>query len=610
MISPKRALEIVNDCKVIAYDVETSGLDRNAFVCGYVITGDGDSVYVPVRHVGGGNIVDYLSFELSLRDGFRERGRKGLRTVGHNIAFDLRMSRRHGIKLYSPLEDTMINEGLIYDVAPSYSLDACAERRGVTPKLGHDLYAEMARRFGGIPDRKQMGNFYKMPGDHPLVVDYSVGDGVSTLELWAAQQPLLDTEFEERSLRAVHELECALIPYIDKMNEIGLRIDQDYAERILKQLEQEIDEASSYFPRGFNVSSGPEVQQLFDSLGITNYPRTSPTTRFPNGSPSFREKWLETNEHGQAILRVRRLRKARDSFIVPLINTHFVDGRVYPQLNQSKSDDYGAIGGRLSCSDPNLQAFPKRNKEVGRIVRPLVIPDKDMLLEEDDLEQQEPRLFGHYSEDENILAGYRSKPPIDIHSNTQKLLGIPIRDDAKRLAMGMLTGLGYEGLAGHIGKDLEEATSLHKQFLEDAFPGIRQFQIDAKATAKARGYVRTLLGRIANLPDKRFAYRAISRIIQGSGADIAKRALLWICQFAEAEGNIQILMTIHDSFIHQSTPDANVRELRRIIESVAPSFDLLLPIPVETAGRAKNWADASYGSPHNLDPYKGSLANV
>lgn len=596
MIKPSRALSLLKEAKVVSYDVETTGLSSEARACGYVIAGEGEACYVPVRHGGGGNIPDPESFEKELASAFMTRGILGLLTVGHNIAFDMKMSRRHGVRLYAPLEDTMINEGLINDIAGAYSLEACALRYGVTPKSGAELYKLLASRFGGLPDRKQMGNFWRLAGDEPEVIEYACGDGITTLELWKAQQKELDTVYGPEdigSLRRVHKLECDLIPHIDRIVARGLRVDEVYANQVMEQIDGEITEASSVFPIGFNVNSSNDCEALFKAAGITDYERT------PTGKASFREKWLERYEQGRAILKVRQLRKARDSFVTPLIDTHNVGGRVYPILNQSKSDEYGAIGGRLSCTDPNMQAFPKRNKTVGQLVRRLIIPDDGMLLEEDDFSQQEPRLFGHYSDDPHIKAGYLADPPINVHKNTQMLLSIKDYSAAKRLAMGMLTGLSIKGLAKHLDTDEDTASRYWHGFL-GVFPKVGKFQRDAKHSMLNRKYVRTLLGRKCNLTEERAAYKAVSRIIQGSGADITKTALLRVCQFAEAEGNINILMSIHDSFIHQSTPDANVAELRRILEDTATSMGVTIPIPIETEGRAKDWAAASYGSPENL----------
>ena len=583
MIDPDRALKLIREAPIIAYDVETSGLTEKDFVCGYVVTDSGASLYVPVRHEGGGNIPLAAEWEQEAAHSFRERTRRGYLTVGHNLAFDLRFSSKHGIVIDGPLEDTMINEGLIDDIAASYSLESCCERNRVTGKLGADLYRHLAAKFGGLPDRKQMANYWRLSGDDPIGVDYACGDGISTLELALAQHSMI----EELGLSRVHKLECELIPHLARIRSRGVKIDSKYGEQVFKLLDLQIAEARKVLSPGFAVRSPNEIESAYRKAGIDNFDRT------PTGKPSFTESWLQTNEMGQAIIKVRQLEKARDSFIVPLVETHNVKGYVHPSLNQSKSDDYGAIGGRLSCSDPNLQAYPKRNRDVGRIVRPLVIPEDGMLIAEDDFVQQEPRLFAHYSEDANLLGGYLSNPPIDVHTMAANLTGWP-RDQAKRIGLGIFTGLGYNGLALKMGWPLDEATAAHKKFLDEAFPGVREFQKLAKYVMLHEGSVRTLLGRIAHKQADNLAYKAVSRIIQGSGADHMKLSLLRACQFAEANPSIQILLTIHDSFLHQFEPDAPIEELRRVIESTAQELELLLPIPVER-GIGKNGAEASYG---------------
>jgi DNA polymerase-1 len=281
------------------------------------------------------------------------------------------------------------------------------------------------------------------------------------------------------------------------------------------------------------------------------------------------------------------------SFITPLIDTHNQNGRVHPLLNQSKGDESGVIGGRLSCQDPNMQAFPKRNKVVGKVVRQLIIPDFGELSEAD-FKQQEPRLFAHFSEDRNLLAAYLADPPLDIHDVSSSILSLP-RDVSKRLGLGILTGMGYQALADHMGWTFDEAKRAHNTFLGDAFPGIKDFQTDAKKTMISRGYVRTLLGRRCTVDDNRYAYKAVSRIIQGSGADHTKTALLIACEYCESESdNIDLLMTIHDSFISQHTDRKYRDELSALLANVATKMGVMIPIPVEV-GTGSNWSEASYG---------------
>ena len=117
VINPQLALDLVR-ChpKPIAFDTETTGLTVNDKICGYVVTNEEYSIYVPVRHEGGGNIPNVEEFERELNSAFASRSRLSFRTVGHNLGFDLRICLRHGVTLAGPLEDTMINEAIISDV--------------------------------------------------------------------------------------------------------------------------------------------------------------------------------------------------------------------------------------------------------------------------------------------------------------------------------------------------------------------------------------------------------------------------------------------------------------------------------------------------------------
>jgi DNA polymerase-1 len=575
----------------MAYDTETTGLTVTDKICGYVITNMDYSIYVPVRHEAGGNIPNVEEFETALAAAFRDRSRFGFRTVGHGIGFDLRIGLRHGIVVGGPIEDTMINEAIISDVVHGHGLEECAIRHGVTPKKGYELYAELARRFGGLPERKQMKNYWRLEGDLPVAVDYATGDGVSTLELWAKQQPILDGD----DLRRSWKLECDLIPYVARIHNRGMKIDAEYTERVTHDVNAAIEEASKVFIPGFNARSPKSVEQLYRLNGYQDGQFAKTT----NGAFSFTEKWLETNEIGGKILAVRRLEKARDSFIAPLIVTHNVNGRVHPILNQSKSDDYGVAGVRFSCSEPNLQAFPKRNIDVGRVVRRLVIPDEGFVIEEADAKQQEPRLFTHYSGDTALVEGYRSGT-MDIHDRASQVLGLD-REVAKRLGMGMLTMMSPPTLAGHMRWDLDRARAAHRAFLQDAFPAIKTFQDTAVSVFKRRGYVKTILGRRAYLDDPRFAYRAVSRIIQNVGGEHLKLCLLRSCQYEDAYPEVQVLLTIHDSLLWQRQEDHDISELMRSIENVANELEIIVPIPFGL-GSGKDWARASYGD--KLDKYE------
>lgn len=609
VIDPDLAIQIIEeDRREIAYDTETSGLTVTDFICGYVVTSWEYSIYIPVRHEGGGNIPDVEAFESRLAKAFKTRSRLGYRTVGHNLGFDLRSSLRHGVVLGSPLEDTMINEALIDDTTIGYGLDDTSERRKVTVKKGDELYAAIAAKFGGLATRKQMENFWRMPGDHPLVLDYATGDGVSTLEVWRAQQPLLD----ELEVRKPWKLECDLLPYLARMHNRGLKVDMNYGSSALKKIAESIEAAKRKFPPGFNSMAPTQVEALYRKAGYSDehFARTAPTAKKPNGQISFTAKWLETNPIGQDILSVRKLEKARDSFITPLYDTNNVNGRVYPVLNQSKSDEYGVAGARLSCSVPNLQAYPKRDHAVGEIVRPLIIPDDGMLIEEADAMQQEPRFFTHYSGDPALIEGYTTGT-LDIHQRASDVLHMD-REYAKRLGLGILTMMSAKTLAMHMNYTENEGKRDKALYLDDAFPLIRDFQNTAIRVYKSRGYVKSILGRRAWCRDVRFGYQAVSRIIQNSGGDHMKTVLLRINQYEDVfPDKVQALLSIHDSGIWQRDPGHDPRELIKIMENVPheDDFKVIVPIPFEL-GSGKHWGEASYGKKlKDKKGWVGSLAS-
>ena len=589
-INPDLALRLVREAPLIAFDTETSGLTIRDKVVGYVVTSAEASTYVPVLHEAGGNLPDPHAYERDLRMAFEDRGRSGYRTVGHNLGFDLRMAGRANIRLSGHLEDTMINEALIDDTTVGYGLDACCQRHRVEAKKGDALYVTLAEAFGGLPDRKQMSNFWRLPGDHPDVVDYATGDGWSTLALCEAQQHYLDVE----DLRRVWALECRLLRHVAEMHLTGLKVDMAYADELLHDgglMGTAISEAQGKFAPGFNVYSPKQVEALYRLNGYTD----QDFRRTKTGKPSFTSYFLEDNEIGQAIMAVRKLCKARDVYVGNIAHEFNLDGRCHPVLNQSRNDEYGVAGARFSCSEPNLQSTPKRDEAIGRLVRRMIIADEGYELFEADAKQQEPRLFAYFSGDERLLEGYRTGT-IDIHDIAAAGLGID-RPHAKTLGLAILNLMQPRTLAMRMRWDLEKAEYFHRGFL-DTFPKIRDFQYKAKQIFLGTGYVRSILGRRARLPERWMAYRGSNRVIQNSAGDHLKTCLLRACEYAEAfPEKVQMLMTIHDSILGQRVIGEDISDLIAVMEAVPrePEFNLPIPIPFDV-GYGADWATASYKS--------------
>jgi len=609
----ERALRYVREAKTLSYDTETSGVDwRVNNPVGYVVgpsSADVDTstvqaehvVYVPVRHGGGGNLPGgqpmqnpddpfvQHPFEKELAKAFEDRRRLGLQTVGHNLKFDAHFSANAGILLGREMVCTQNNAAILDEYARSYSLDSCAQAMGVEAKKGEELYAHMARLFGGTAARGQMANYWRLAGNDPIAYEYAVGDGVTTIQLWEKQVK----QIEEEDLQRVYELESQLIWTVFRMERTGIKIDEDRIGQLREATEQRISEMLRDLPIGFNTRSPVQMKKLMEDNGFTDWPTTE------KGNPSFTEKWLKKNPMGQKIVTIRQASNLLNSFVNPLAERHMYKGRVHATLNQLKSDDKGTISGRFSCSDPNLQQVPSRVKELALPFRRLFVADEGWTFWERDQSQAEPRLYAHYSQDPNLMRGYNSEPFVDSHSMTAELLGVPRSPTAKRLNLGIYTGMGIDALAGHMEISREESEQYYNAWFK-AYPNIKGFQNKAKLRFKNRGYVHTLLGRRCRLENPRFAYKAVSRIIQGSNADITKWLMLKTDRLCEDNGDIcRILMTVHDSFNgqYQNTPEARAlfEECVRVMEDVQSSpLNLTVPFVME-GGEGEDWAEATYG---------------
>lgn len=605
------ALRLIREAKDVVYDTETSGLDwRYNAPIGYVVSeckpkGEASkSVYVPIRHGGGGNLMggkplmavdgewERHDFEIELAKAFADREMAGAslgRIIGHHIKFDMHMSYNAGIRLGRRCADTQDMEAMLDEWARSFSLADCAERRGVEAKKGEELYRHMANAFGGAPDKKIMSEYWRLPGNDPMAYDYAVGDGITTGQLYCEQIK----QIEEEEMQVVWEMESDLIWTCFRMERKGIKVDLDQAEQLVDAAEQAIRDDIAFFGVGFNSRSPKMMKEAMERFGHTGWPTTD------KGNPSFTEKWLKSHPEGRRVINIRQNTNLINSFVRPLQEEHTFNGRVHATLNQLKSDDYGTISGRFSCSRPNLQQVPKRNKELARPFRRLFVADEGHIFFDRDWSQAEPRLFAHYSGDENLVRGYNSKPFQDAHTVVAELLNVERDPTAKRINMGIFTGMQPRTFAGHMGWPLEQAEKMHRMWFAK-FKSVKSFQDSAKRRMRKRGYVFTLLGRRCRLDEPRFAYRATSRIIQGGQADLMKYKLLQMDRICEDEGDIvQLLMTVHDAVQgqRQETPEAEklMGELMTIFEDVqSEPFNLRVPFVAEGED-GYDWATATFG---------------
>lgn len=592
-------------------DVETTGLDwRRNFPVGYVVTfspDPQDSYYLPFWHGGGGNIGSGRAVSPTERRGQQHPGeralvkainRPGTKNFGHNFGFDLKMmlAGSNMGTIDFKCEDTQVNACLINEWQGRFDLEYCCKLAGVQAKKGEVMYEHIMTKFPevrqevGRRTKNSMGHYWRLAGDDPVAVDYAVGDGTSTWQLrdWQALQ------IAEQELDRVHDVESRLIPTLVRMTMRGVRVDEEYLDWLIQHLEDEIEGLMAKFPDGFSARSPKAVREWMEKHGCTDWPLT------PTGKPSFPEVFLEKSEPGQAIIKVRKFTNLRDSFAVPLRDHHMFNGRVNAEFHQLRGDEYGTITGRLSCSGPNLQQVPKRNKVLGRLFRRAFIPDEGKLWGSRDYEQCEPRLLAYYSGCKVLMDGYMAEPPVDAHQSVADALGRD-RELGKRINQTLLTGGGAGVLTERYGIPTPEAREAFREYFA-AMPEIKDLQNAASRSMKRYGYVFSLLGRRARLLDRNKAYVAVNRLLQCGNADILKLKMVEIDEYLQSLGpdpGVDLMVNVHDALESQFDPKRRevYEECGRIMTNFSEGQPIYLDglkLPVD-GGEGTNWAVATWG---------------
>lgn len=608
-------------------DVETSGLNyhKNAIV-GYVLSFSprpADSYYIPFRHYGNANVGGQPGLQTAegwdgkLARGERELVRaidqQGTICFGHNIQFDLKFMSRVGFTMQPRFEDTIINAPLLNEHQGKFSLEACANAAKVQAKKSSMILQYLIEKF---PDDKlnhknAMGHYWRLAGDDPMAVEYAEGDGTTTWQLRDVQMVEICRDGDGYpSLEKVWDIECRLIPVLVRMSLLGVKVDDERFGHLKIYIKSTLERLLNEFPADFNPRSGEQVMYWMQDHGHTDWPMTAPSKTYPNGQPSFTQGWLEQYPAGQQIIKVRKLITLRDSFALPLQVSHMVMGRVHTTFNQMKNDDYGTVTGRLSSNEPNMQAVPKHDEEIGRLFRTIFVPDKGKIWGAVDYSQCEPRLLAEYSNCRVLVNGYNSDPPIDSHTavaiaaNRKWHSLTPAQqksyrnDYAKRINQTILTGGGK----GVLVKKYKLPEGEVKQVWDDYFKAMPEIGIVQKKMQhmmKMRGFVYTLLGRRCRLNDDR-AFVGLNRALQGGNADILKLKMVEVDEYLASEGRpLDLLLNCHDAVDFQFPEDArpHYEECLRIMQDFGPGQVIHIkkvPITLDV-GEGSDWAIATYG---------------
>jgi DNA polymerase I-like protein with 3'-5' exonuclease and polymerase domains len=554
-------------------------------VVGIGIATDNWNGYFPIRHEGGGNLDEGLVLRW-LRNTLSSEKRE---VIFHNSLYDVGWLRREGVDVKGKILDTIVAAPLVNENRYSYSLDNLGEFY-CNEKKDESLLQNAALAFGVNPKSEM----YKLHAKY--VGPYGEQDAVLTLKLWKK----LKLEIAEQNLEKILDMECRLIPLLLEMRWRGVRVDEEKADTISKQLslkEQKIMvEIKRQYGSEVNLWANASLQSIFEKNKIW-FPRTA------KGMPSFQRDWLEGHDHElpQLIVKARKLNKARTTFIDKMIKDHCFNGRIHAEAHAMRNDRGGTVSGRFSYSNPNLQQVPARDPEIGNLIRSLFIPEEGCQWGVFDYSQQEPRLTVHYA-DQMKLTGAQDAVKLyteenaDFHQIVADMANIP-RKQAKTINLGLSYGMGKEKLIKELGIDDTEAESLFQQYHANV-PFIRALQDQCARVAMDRGYIKTFAGRRCRfdlwesryertlpLPleeakekygdnlKRSYTYKALNRLIQGSAADMTKLAMLGLWE----EGIVPHLQ-VHDEvdISIENTEQANT--VARIMENCV---ELAVPLLVD-----------------------------
>jgi DNA polymerase I-like protein with 3'-5' exonuclease and polymerase domains len=572
--------------------------------------------YYPVGHPGEGNMNEEKVFSY-----LRSELKTNIPKIGAKLLYDVGFLSQEDIVLGGPLWDVQNAEPLLDENKFSYSLESLSKQYLGVGKLDDELDAYLIEHFG----KKNYKGFIAKAPAH-IVAPYAIGDVNHPLEIFKKQRP----ELERQGLWQVFDIESRLIPLLHKMRRRAVGVDLDRAEQMRDRLRAEQLECRAKMRHitGFDVEvwAASSLARAFDQLGL-RYPLTPKTEK-----PSFTKPFMERLEHPlvKLILEDRRLDKMCGTFLEGCIIDAHYNGRVYCNFNQLRSDSGGAVSGRFSSSQPNLQFIPERTEE-GKLIRQVFVPEHGCQWGKADYSQIEFRLMVHDAAElglpgaAEIAQMYHDDPDTDFHEVVAELVYGADFDDAERkrgktINFGLAFGEGEDKLATQLGLAMAEARSIIAQYHRKV-PFMKKLAEGATRLADVTGEIVTLLGRLRRFPwgkttwkpdgsrsvitfpkrvpgSKRvFTHAALNARIQGSAADIMKNAMVRL----EDSGVHDVLgapyLTVHDELDYPFVPDRigleAMREVRRIMESAA---SLRVPLLVGMSsglnwGNQEDWVD-------------------
>lgn len=595
-----RWIERAREARLVAFDTETTSLDQQqAELVGVSLCIEpGEACYIPLAHKPG-DLISETPEQIPMAEAI-DRLKPLLESpavlkIAHNAKYDMAVLLHSGIRV-GPVDDTMLLSFVLDGGKHNHGLDELSDRM-----LGHKTIAY--KEVAGVG--KSQVTFDYVTLDKAL--DYAAEDADIAMRLHRRLKARL---VPEKMATLYETMERPLIGVLTDMEREGIKVDPQLLSRMSSEFAQDSarleDEIYELAGESFNIGSPKQLGEiLFGKLGLPGGKKTGKTGAYSTGADVLEGLAAQGHDLPSRILDWRQVNKLKSTY------TDALQTQINPRTKRVHTSYAmtGAQTGRLSSTDPNLQNIPVRT-EAGRKIRSAFIAEPGCKLISIDYSQIELRLTAHMAEEETLRQAFRDG--LDIHAMTaSQVFGVPIegmdpmvRRNAKAINFGIIYGISAFGLANNLGISNGEAKDFIDQYFQ-RFPGIREYMERAKLYGRDHGFVQTLFGRkihLSGIADKNFAKRgfaerqAINAPIQGTAADIIKRAMLRMPEALKAAGlKGKMLLQVHDELIFEA-PEAEAEQLVAVARDVmegacSPVIELAVPL-VADAGIADNWMEA------------------
>jgi DNA polymerase I-like protein with 3'-5' exonuclease and polymerase domains len=621
----------------IAIDLETrdpelkklgsGAIKGSGEVVGIAVAVDGYKAYFPIAHGEGPNMD-----RKKVLDWFTDVCQSPATKIFHNAMYDVCWIKNLGIKINGLIIDTMIAASIIDENRFQYSLNSLS---WVYLNQGkNEALLTKAAKERGLDPKADM---WKLPAME--VGAYAEKDAELTLLLWHHLKRIII----EDDLQDIFNLETDLFPCLVDMRHLGVRVDIEKADQLKKAMaikEQNLLQQIK-IETGIDTQiwAARSIAQVFEKLKLP-YSRTEKTD-----SPSFTKNFISTHDHPvvRMIAEARKINKVSTTFIDTILN-HSHLGRIHADINQIRSDDGGTVTGRFSYANPNLQQIPARDPDTGPLIRSLFIPEEGCTWGTFDYSQQEPRLVAHYAlrfgldSAAPISEAYQEDPKTDFHQIVADMAEID-RKEAKTINLGLFYGMGKAKLQNELNVSKDKADELFNTY-HGRVPFVKQLMNKVMTAAQSKGQIKTLLGRRCRFPKyepilrgsdwgtfvpaedhdtmlelqemgphlkdrdgnilkdtkgnpkknywhnnstrRAFTYKALNKLIQGSAADMTKKAMVDLYKEGLI-GHIQI----HDELDFSIESESQAKKIKDIMEN---AVDLKVPNKVDYES-GPNWGE-------------------